>query len=486
VSEPTGRYSRVARTTATVLGAILVVLVVGLANLARLSSGSSAGDPPGSVSSAPDPSPVRASQLTDPRPLRAAYRMSPDWVLLATPPIRDRWPAVLVSTGTEIIVFGGEGISGGGTFSDGAIYDLGRDEWRILQPAPIAIGSEPGWVWTGSELIVWDDGRRAAAFDPVADTWRVIDPWPLAGSLYARAIWTGEEIIDIQAGLAVDGSDGSSRRIAEPPAIPDSAVPVWTGELIVLSTGGFAYRPDSDEWIPTGSNALNSVSTGAAWTGRFVVAVDYEGAAARFDPATAEWLILPPTQFDFGEWIPWTHNVADTVAVETWAGVLVYQPTSGAWTHFAKPTVGDRAVQLIPVGDDLYGWDGGLHRLMTAITEQPRRAVLDGVIVDRPPSWETLETSTTRSIEFRTPGGGSECSVVTKAVDALQPSEVSSSATIEIQPVVGGKSVPMVVAEGSAGVTLSWSPSRNRVVQVQCSTFEDARTLAAHTWIPWQ
>jgi hypothetical protein len=122
--------------------------------------------------------PVR--DFIETRPVSDAFSKSPDWELLAEPPIADRWPAATVWTGREIIVFGGERYGGGGAFTDGAVYNIERDEWRLTAQMPIMIGTEPGWVWTGTEMIVWDAPGTAAAYDPETDTCRIIDGWPLS------------------------------------------------------------------------------------------------------------------------------------------------------------------------------------------------------------------------------------------------------------------------------------------------------------------
>lgn len=433
--------------------------------------------------------PVR--DFTQRRPVSDAFAQSPDWVRLADPPITDRSPAAKVWTGNEIIVFAGERLGGGHAFSDGAVYNIERDEWRLMPQIPIGIGTEPGSVWTGTELIVWDAPGTAAAYNPETDTWRLINDWPLSGSFYPRAIWTGEQIIDIEAGLAVDPDDGTSQPISAPPSIADRATPVWTGDLIVLSTGGPAYRPTSDEWIDTGANTLTQLSSAAAWTGSEVVVVDDESAVARYDPTAGEWQPLPPIPFNFGEWIPWTHQVGDSIVVESWPGMLIYQRESDSWAHFSKPTVADRSVQLIPAGDELYGWDGGLHRLTTTITEQPLRSQLQGLTVDRPAGWEpvgpSLDTPTTAMIVLSNTDSGAQCQITATEADAWRAlAELTTGEVAQIQPAAGGDPIQMIQTRDQTGVTLSWAPFTTLVAHVRCPIAQEAATIASYTWTPWQ
>jgi hypothetical protein len=433
--------------------------------------------------------PVR--DFTDPRPVADAFAQSPDWERVAEPPIADRWPAVKASTGTAIIVFGGEHRGGGAAFEDGAVYDVAHDRWKTMPPVPIRVGTEPGWVWTGTELIVWDQDGVAAAYDPEADRWRTISEWPLRGGFYRRAVWTGDRIVDIDADLSVDPTDGSAVPIAPSPGIPQRAVPVWTGELIVLSTGGPVYRPATDEWLAGERNSLTELSSGAAWDGSEVIAVDYEGAVASYDPRSGEWTHLAPIPFLFGEWIPWMRRVGDTVAVESWPGFLVYRPDRDEWVHFAKPTATGSSVQLIPSGADLYGWDGGMYRLTTPVEGLPRRSQLDGVNFDMPPGWEVAAgppSSETRAVlTLRSVETGADCLVSVAYTDAWRAfAALPAGAVVEIQPIVGGDPVTMVETRDDEGVTLSWAPYSTEWAQVSCSNRADAESVAAHLWIPWQ
>jgi hypothetical protein len=435
---------------------------------------------------------IPVMDVTEPRPIAERYVSSPDWAHLAPPPFENRWPAASVWTGSEVIVFGGGPVGAGGqAYDDGARYDPARDEWRVMPPIPITVAGEPSWVWTGTELMVWYSEGSAAAYSSEADAWRTIDDWPLSGTFYRRAIWTGSEIIDVGAGLAVEPADGSARSIAPAPAIPGRAEAVWTGDLVVLSTGGPAYRPATDEWIDTGPNGLTDLASEAAWTGRDIIAVDYESGVARFDPAGERWEALSSIPFNFGEWLPDTQRLGDTVVVVSWSGVLAYQRDEGLWTHFAFPTAVDASIRLIPAGDELYAFDGGFHRLETPITAAPLRMVVRDVIVDRPPGWEPdgepIATATATTVRFRHSNSVSECTVTVddtdawRALGALPPGDV-----ISVQPVVGGKPIVMVETSSGSGVTLSWAPLSTKIAQVRCATSQEGEEVAAYAWVPWQ
>ncbi len=85
-------------------------------------------------------------------------------------PIPALYGSDLVWTGTELIVWGGvEDDQPCCTEShDGAAFDPAEGTWRQIAPAPDGVGA--GVVlWTGSEMIVWNDGAPdtvSATYDP--------------------------------------------------------------------------------------------------------------------------------------------------------------------------------------------------------------------------------------------------------------------------------------------------------------------------------
>jgi hypothetical protein len=151
----------------------------------------------------------------------------------------------------------------------------------------------------------------------------------------------------------------------------------------------------------------------------------------------------------------------------------------------------DRSVQLIPAGDDLYGWDGGLHRLTTPISEPPLRTQLGWLTVDRPPGWEPVgpseDTPTTATIALTNTDTGSQCQITATETDAWRAlAQLPPGQVVQIQPVAGGDPIQMIQTQHQTGVTLSWAPFTTVVAQVSCPNAEDAATIASYTWTPWQ
>jgi hypothetical protein len=125
------------------------------------------------------------------------------WRKLPRAPVQARWGAVLVWTGSEVILWGG-GKPGEATALNGAAYDPARNRWRRIKKAPIALNQMDA-VWTGTEMLVLgsllNDRNIAAtetavgaAYDPDRDEWRNFAPSRLSPQATAAA-WTGERLL---------------------------------------------------------------------------------------------------------------------------------------------------------------------------------------------------------------------------------------------------------------------------------------------------
>ncbi len=222
---------------------------------------------------------------------------------------------VAVWTGAEAILVGGRG-------PNGLAFNVADDTWRRLADPPGLDWENAGGVWTGTEMIVWDDPVQAfddrtnvAAYDPVADSWRQLGrtrgdgptpPGEPIGLAAATGVWTGEELIllgvdiaepdPVYSGFAVNPVTSEWRPIAPPPAPdielfrgPESHAPVWTGSRMLVwhldATGGtaapemWAYDPVADVWERGASSPVASTPS-LIWTGDTLYA--YGGGDALF------------------------------------------------------------------------------------------------------------------------------------------------------------------------------------------------------------
>lgn len=235
------------------------------------------------------------------------------WRRIARFPLGPRSGATATSTGSEVIVWGGNaGGDGPISLADGAAYDPAADSWRSI-PMPPTGATYDAWyeaVWTGAEMVIWGGRRGAdpvsvgAAYDPLTDNWREIPTGPLSARFNHSMVWTGSEVIvwggdaadDSEApladGAAYDPSTDLWRVIAAGPlearsghiavwtndAYASDAMLIWsgqgTGEAFLVT--GALYNPRADGWrlidspqIPprVGATAVWTGSTAIVWGG---------------------------------------------------------------------------------------------------------------------------------------------------------------------------------------------------------------------------
>jgi ankyrin repeat protein/N-acetylneuraminic acid mutarotase len=247
-----------------------------------------------------------------------------------------------VWTGTELVVFGGEGM--GTSFGDGARYCLAEDTWAML-PSDDAPASRTGhaMAWTGKEVIVWGgfggvwgDNRNhndGARYNPATDTWK---PMTMKNAPEARfdltAVWSGRELLvwggytdnhsryqgaHADAFVNTGGRYNPSTDTWKP--ITTKGAPtrrswntlVWTGKEMIVWGGinahkvlkdGGRYNPSRDTWRPISSDGAPSArgSHVAVWTGKEMIvwggsardpqtSSDYYENGGRYDPETDTW-----------------------------------------------------------------------------------------------------------------------------------------------------------------------------------------------------
>ncbi len=189
-----------------------------------------------------------------------------------------------VSTGDEILVFGGCRADGCTQFiTGGARYDLATDSWTATatanEPTPRYRQSA---IWTGSEMIVHGgcthnqcsfQTTSGGRYDPTTDSWT---PTSEIGAPYHAAhtaVWTGSEMI------LWGGCSG--------------------GECQTELPSGGRYDPATDSWVPTSleTSPAARINHSAVWTGAEMILWGGAGASndgARYDPATDHWVKVNP------------------------------------------------------------------------------------------------------------------------------------------------------------------------------------------------
>ena len=179
------------------------------------------------------------------------------WSLAAPSDIWWRFGISAVEAAGRVIAFGGCcGGGGHGSQAPGTIYDPERDRWSPVSHSPLGVRYNHTAVSTGEEMIVWggteglndlvsEELRRdGTAYDPRSDSWRAVASAPLRARERHTAVWTGEEMIiwggsrpgrqggRLLDGAAYDPQQDRWRRLRRFPLLPD---PPRSRHLLVKS-----------------------------------------------------------------------------------------------------------------------------------------------------------------------------------------------------------------------------------------------------------
>jgi hypothetical protein len=263
-----------------------------------------------------------------------------------------------------MIVWGGEIGLGGPTVNTGYRYNPTTDAW-----APISTVNAPSArrfhtaIWTGSDMLIWggeggDSGptlNTGARYDPTTDTWTPMSTLGAPGGRYLHAaVWTGSELL-------VWGGDTVSAGV----------IPTDTGGR--YSPSSDTWQPISSAGAPSARTVANSVWTGSemiVWGG----ATDYQcvcnslNTGARYNPATDSWATMSTQNTPDGLSNPsvvWSGS-----AMIVWGGATTsstyvnsgrrYDPTTDTWTTIQTSGAPSPRIAAVPVwtGSEMIVWGG--------------------------------------------------------------------------------------------------------------------------------
>jgi hypothetical protein len=260
---------------ASALASMLVIVVV----IAAIAQSRSTGNVPNQVGVDGRETTTTIASAT------AAQLAAGHWSTFPPAPIKPRIGASVVWTGTELIVWGGEGNARQGYFADGAAFDPGRGTWRKLAASPLTPRLGAAAAWTGTEMIVWGGngrGLQGAIYRPRSNSWRAMARSPIVSGSFVPAVWTDDRFIVFGGAhsAAYDPNTNGWRRLPPIPAHPLAGFKVHSdGVRLAVAAGP------------------GRVLVWSMWdASRRVSATKREGAGGsdvlRYDEASDSWTLL--------------------------------------------------------------------------------------------------------------------------------------------------------------------------------------------------
>jgi hypothetical protein len=145
----------------------------------------------------------------------------------------------------------------------------------------------------------------------------------------AAAAWTGSELVVFGASLRL-----TDNRPATATAI------------------GAAYNPRTGTWRRLPDSALSPQASTAVWSGREIIAWDYNADASAYNPALDRWRPLPKVPIDPGECLPRSVALHGRIAVvgQFCATLVTFDPTRDEWQPVARDDQAGWWLELIPAG----------------------------------------------------------------------------------------------------------------------------------------
>jgi hypothetical protein len=160
-----------------------------------------------------------------------------------------------VWTGSEMIVWGGDGGPFVNIGDTGGRYDPATDSWSTVSASGF-LSNKVGHVasWADGTMVIWNGNDNSGRYNPITDTWSGVATFnTLIDRDFPSSAWTGQRMI------------------------------VWGGKVIDPVNSGAGYNPLTDSWnLMTFSNAPSGRTDGVSvWTGsEFIVwgGQDWSGA----------------------------------------------------------------------------------------------------------------------------------------------------------------------------------------------------------------
>jgi hypothetical protein len=304
--------------------------------------------------------PLLAAAPTAAAPNQPAYH----WTVLPDAPIHAHGDAAGVWTGTQLLVWGGQGRNGH-DYATGASWTPATHTWSKLPTSPLSPRYAPASVWTGSSWFLWGgwagmygDRRPAdgALYDPATRTWTSLPAAPVTRYRDAQAYLVGSKVV-----LVTTTERAAARRLRAD--VYNPATNAWTA----LPSLRLSKRHANAQL--TGVAAGPDIYLQSAWSydiehahsGEIHSGVD----GYTLDPSAGTWTpnTIKPRRGMTSYQALWTGSHVILPDLDIWCGVCPHPMAMGRSGMSFNPATGTR--HKIPHGpvDDLeatYVYNDGL------------------------------------------------------------------------------------------------------------------------------
>ena len=299
-----------------------------------------------------------------------ALRPKSDPNYLPPGPLSARWAPDVIWTGEEMIVWGGSADPGGPILIDGAAFDSGTDQWRMLSSPPLSGQQATRAVWAGQEMVVLGE-EATVAWDPRGDSWRVIasgiippmDPGMTVATGSEIITWTSEGLYRLPAGRDWDSMPDPS--VGEPGLFVGSVLRIVGSQLVAIGQADcerLVTRWEGGRWSEPLRISLGAPGPGCGKPNQTAVLDDVlimwddtGGEAVSVDPASGETTDEPPFPLPAMEHAPGPLALDDGFLVAAGLEAAVFKAGVGRWATARLPGLGTD-VDMLWTGDEILMW----------------------------------------------------------------------------------------------------------------------------------
>jgi N-acetylneuraminic acid mutarotase len=291
------------------------------------------------------------------------------WTTIATPTLAARRQQAGVWTGSKMIVWGG--YNGGSSYADGGVYDPATDSWTSTATSPLAARHSGAYAWstTTNELLLWSGctggwctavASDGAAYNPSTNTWTTLPAAPIAGRSDPAFVWSGSELV-VWGGRTATGTfltDGARfdpvtrvwTKFSEPPASIAGRMDEAFGSSGTNGLFVFGGRPSSS----TGTGALDTGAT-------YVPSVGWQVIPSPPDTVFANNKRYDSASFVAGGKLFLFDGLTSTGGDTPARGFASYDFATGTWTDLdvsGAPTSNRARATAVWTGREAIIWGG--------------------------------------------------------------------------------------------------------------------------------